>query len=90
MVISNSSWFRLALPPQFAISEHQLRMPILASHGFSDVVRNDNGPQYASFKIAEFLTTNNIQHAMYHHYPQRNAMVERYVQTVEILKFLKH
>ena len=57
--------------------------PILASHGFSDVVRNDNGPQYASFKIAEFLSTNNIQHAMHHHYRQRYVMVERFVQTVK-------
>ena len=60
--------------------------PIFSRHGFPEVLRSDNGPQYASLEMAEFLSSNNIQHATSSpHYPQSNGMAERFVQTVKRL-----
>ena len=59
--------------------------PIFARHGLPEVLCSDNGPQYASMEMAEFLSFNNIQHATSSpHFSQSNGMAERFVDVETI------
>ena len=49
-----------------------------------EVLRSDNGPQYASKEFSEFADEHNIQHVTSSpHFPQSNGQVERMVQTMK-------
>ena len=60
--------------------------PIFARHGLPEVLRTDNGPQYSSTEMTDFLSSHNITHTTSSpHYPQSNGMAEKCVQTVKQL-----
>ena len=57
-----------------------------ARHGLPEVLRTDNGPQYSSAEMTDFLSSHNITHTTSSpHFPQSNGMAERCVQTVKRL-----
>lgn len=61
---------------------------VFAPHGVPELVRSDNGPQYASKEFADFTKNYGFEHTTSSPYfPQSNGQVERMVQTVKsILK----
>lgn len=59
---------------------------IFARHGIPEIVRSDNGPQYASREFADFAETYGFQHITSSpRFPQSNGQAERMVQTVKQL-----
>ena len=59
---------------------------IFARHGIPEVVRSDNGPQYASQVFTSFAKSYGFQHLTSSpHFPQSNGQAERTVQTVKRL-----
>ena len=65
--------------------------PTFARHVFPEVLRSDNGPQYASLKMPEFLSNNNHQHVTSSpHYLQSNGMAEGFVHCQTVKQLLKH
>ena len=59
---------------------------VFSRHGIPDVVRSDNGPQYASQEFAQFAHVYGFRHVCSSpKFPQSNGQVERTVQTVKQL-----
>lgn len=59
---------------------------VFARHGVPEVVRSDNGPQYASTEFAAFASSYHFQHITSSpKFPQSNGQAERSVQTVKNL-----
>ena len=57
---------------------------IFARHGIPEVLRTDNGPQYAAKEFAVFARTYGFQHITSSpRFPQSNGQVERMVQTIK-------
>ena len=65
---------------------------IFSRHGIPEIVRSDNGPQFASKEFKQFAKEYGLQQVTSSpHYPQSNGAVERKVQTVKgMLKKSKH
>ena len=62
---------------------------VLAWHGIPEIVRSDNGPQFAAQEFSEFANTYGFRHVMSSpKYPQSNGQIERMVQTMK--KLLKN
>ena len=60
--------------------------PMFARHGIPEVLRSDNGPQYASEEFEKFANTYEFSHnTTSPHFPQSNGLVERMVETVKQL-----
>ena len=59
---------------------------VFSRYGIPEVVRSDNGPQYASQEFAQFAQSYGFQHICSSpKFPQSNGQVERTVQTVKQL-----
>ena len=59
---------------------------IFKRHGVPEVMVSDNGPQYSSHEMEEFVSTYGFTHITSSpHYPQSNGLAERPVQTVKQL-----
>ena len=59
---------------------------VFSRHGIPEVVRSDNGPQYASAEFSTFASPYGFQHITSSpRYPQSNGLAERCVQTVKNL-----
>ena len=59
---------------------------IFARHGIPEIVRSDNGPQYASAEFMTFASSYGFQHITSSpKFPQSNGQAERCVQTVKNL-----
>ena len=59
---------------------------IFSRHGILEVLRTDNGPQYAAQEMAEFARQYGFQHVTSSpRYPQSNGFAERMVKTVKRL-----
>ena len=59
---------------------------IFSRHGIPEIVRSDNGPQYASEAFKQFARDYNFDHITSSpHYPQSNGEAERMVQTIKNL-----
>lgn len=59
---------------------------VFSRHGIPEVVRSDNGPQYASAEFSTFASSYGFQHITSSpRYPQSNGLAERCVQTVKNL-----
>ena len=59
---------------------------IFSRHGIPEVVRSDNGPQYASQEFANFAESYGFRHTTSSpYYAQSNGQAERMVQTVKRL-----
>ena len=57
---------------------------IFAEHGVPDILRSDNGPQYASAVFTEFTEECRFQHtASSPHYPTSNGFVESMVKIIK-------
>ena len=57
---------------------------IFARFGIPDVVRSDNGPEYASLEFNQFAASYGFQHVTSSpRYPQNNDQAERTVQTIK-------
>lgn len=57
---------------------------IFALHGIPEKLTTDNGPQFTSEELKEFLVTNGIKHRRVTPYwPQANAEVERFNRSLE-------
>ena len=57
---------------------------IFAQHGLPEEVVSDNGPQFVSNEIAEFMHKNGIKHTLTpRYYPQSNGVTERAVRMVK-------
>ena len=57
---------------------------VFSRHGLPEVLRSDNGPQYASQEFAQFADSYNFKHITSSPlYPQSNGQAERTVQTVK-------
>ena len=72
------------LPDTSADSVISALKTIFARFGIPDTCISDNGPQYASYKFAEFARTWEFEHKTSSPaYPQSNGQVERAIQTVK-------
>ena len=59
---------------------------LFARYGIPEILRSDNGPQYASDEFAQFMRSYSVEHITSSpRYPQSNGLVERMVQTVKRL-----
>lgn len=59
---------------------------VLARFGIPEVVRSDNGPQFAAAEFADFAQDYGFVHATSSpHYPQSNGEVERAIRTIKDL-----
>ena len=59
---------------------------VFSRHGIPEIVRSDNGPQYASAEFSTFASSYGFQHVTSSpRYPQSNGLAERCVQTVKNL-----
>ena len=57
---------------------------IFATHGLSEEVVSDNGPQFTSAELAEFMRKNGIKHTLVPPcHPQSNGAAERSVRVVK-------
>ena len=57
---------------------------IFARHGIPEVLRTDNGPQYAAKEFSVFAKSYGFQHIISSpRFPQSNGQVERMVQTIK-------
>ena len=64
---------------------------VFSRHGIPEVVRADNGPQYAAQEMAEFAHHYGFQHITSSpRYPQSNGFAERMVKTVKRLLKQSH
>ena len=64
----------------------QVLKAVFARHGIPEVVRSDNGPQYASQLFVDFAKVYGFQHITSSpRFPQSNGEAERMVQTVKRL-----
>ena len=84
MVDYYSRWIEVRLLQKTQTAEEVIRamQSIFAIHGIPDVVRSDNGPQYASREFRAFASTYGFTHGTSSpRYPQANGEAERAVQT---------
>ena len=59
---------------------------ILARHGIPNVIKSDNGPQFASDEFKQFSTLWGFSHiSVSPYHPQANGLAEKYVQIVKRL-----
>ncbi|XP_036001498.1 uncharacterized protein K02A2.6-like [Fundulus heteroclitus] len=59
---------------------------IFARHGIPEIVRSDNGPQFASVAFQEFAQNWGFSHVTSSpHFPQSNGEVERAIRTIKSL-----
>ena len=57
---------------------------MFSEHGIPEVLRSDNGPQYASVQFADFCTSWGISHKTSSlHYPQSNGFAEACVKSAK-------
>ena len=57
---------------------------MFSEHGIPEVLRSDNGPQYASVQFADFCTSWGISHeTSSRHYPQSNGFAEACVKSAK-------
>ncbi|XP_064486178.1 uncharacterized protein K02A2.6-like [Ornithodoros turicata] len=82
-----SKFFELAPLKKTATADVISKLePIFARFGFPDVIRSDNGPQFASHDFKRFLSKHDIRHVTSSpYYPQGNGQAERTVQTAKML-----
>ena len=60
---------------------------IFARHGIPEILRSDNGPQYASQEFSKLAEVYGFQHTTSSpRYPQSNGQAERTVKTIKMLK----
>ena len=57
--------------------------PIFARHGVPEILRSDNGPQYASQEISVAYGFQKITSSP--HYPKSNGLAERTLQTIKTM-----
>lgn len=64
---------------------HSLKQQF-SRHGIPEVLKSDNGPEYASDEFAKFMTSYGIEHVTSSpNYAQSNGLAERTIQTVKKL-----
>lgn len=82
-----SKFFELAPLKKTATADVISKLePIFARFGIPDVIRSDNGPQFASHEFKRFLSKHDIKHVTSSpYYPQSNGQAERTVQTAKML-----
>ncbi|XP_064470023.1 uncharacterized protein K02A2.6-like [Ornithodoros turicata] len=80
-----SKFFELA-PLKKTATADVISKPIFARFGVPDVIRWDNGPQFASHDFKRFLSKRDIRHVTSSpYYSQGNGQAERTVQTAKML-----
>ena len=73
----------IKLPSTTSTSVIKAFQAIFSRHGISEIVRSDNGPQYASQEFTDFAKSYSFNHMSSARYPQSNGQAERMVQTVK-------
>ena len=67
-------------------TSHAAMKSIFSHHDLPETLHSDNGPQFSSQEMADFTSSNSIQHVTSSPYfSQSNGMAERYAQTAKQL-----